>query len=100
MRPSCPTCGLRLERGESDYFLGAYLFNLIAVEILLALMLLAVVVATLPDPPWALLQWGGAAALVGGAFLCYPFAKTTWLAFDIMMRPVTAEELERGRVGE
>ncbi len=100
MKPSCPCCGLRLERGESDYFLGAYLFNLIAVEILLALLLVAVVVMTYPNPPWAALQWGGAALLIAGAFACYPFAKTTWLAFDIMMRPVTPEELERGSVGE
>ena len=33
-----------LERGESDYFLGAYTLNLIAVEILLALGFLVVMV--------------------------------------------------------
>ena len=32
-----------LERGESDYFLGGYTLNLIAVEILLALGFLVVV---------------------------------------------------------
>ena len=30
LRQSCPTCGLRLQRGESDYFIGAYLLNLVA----------------------------------------------------------------------
>lgn len=25
LKDHCPTCGLRMERGESDYFVGAYL---------------------------------------------------------------------------
>jgi len=30
----CPTCDLALERGESeDYWLGAYMFNLVAAEL-------------------------------------------------------------------
>ena len=28
LRPSCPRCGLRLDRGEHDYFLGAIVFNM------------------------------------------------------------------------
>lgn len=93
LRPDCPTCGLQLDRGESDYFLGAYLFNLVAVELLFAAMLGAVVVATWPDPPWNLVQWGGAALMIVGAVGCYPFAKTLWLAFDLALRPVEREEL-------
>ena len=27
LQPQCPGCGLRLERGEGDYFVGAYLFK-------------------------------------------------------------------------
>ena len=30
--PNCPVCGLGLERGEEGYWLGAYFFNLMAVE--------------------------------------------------------------------
>ena len=93
LRPDCPTCGLQLDRGESDYFLGAYLFNLVAVELLFAALMLVVLLATWPSPPWALLEWGGAALMVAGAVLCYPFAKTMWLAFDVMFRPVQREEL-------
>ena len=33
VRERCPTCGILLERGEADYFIGAYTLNLIAVEI-------------------------------------------------------------------
>jgi len=88
----CSSCGLLLERGESDYFLGAYLVNLVAVEMVLAGVLTAVAIATWPNPPWELLQWGGVALAVLLAIACYPFAKALWLAFDLWLRPVTAAE--------
>jgi uncharacterized protein (DUF983 family) len=104
LRERCPRCGLRLERGESDYFIGAYLLNLVAIEILLALAIFIVIIATWPDPPWTLLQYGGGLLMAAGAFLCYPFSKTTWLAIDLMFRPLTPEELawhhEGGREGD
>src|SRR5437660_7996340 len=46
----CPTCGMLLERGESDYFIGAYTLNLIAVETLLAIAFVAVAYVTRPNP--------------------------------------------------
>jgi uncharacterized protein (DUF983 family) len=37
MRENCPTCGLALERGESsDFWIGAYVFNLVIGEVWLA----------------------------------------------------------------
>ena len=92
MKPRCPTCGILLERGESDYFLGGYTLNLIAVEILLAFGFLVVVVVTWPNPPWDGLMWGGVILSVLGAVFCYPFAKTTWLAVDLMFRPPHRED--------
>ena len=91
---SCPRCGLRLQRGESDYFIGAYLLNLVAVELLFAGLLAVIVIATYPDTPWAMLQWGGIALMGAGAVLCYPFTKSVWLAADLIFRPVSAEELQ------
>ena len=76
-----------MERGESDHFYGAYMLNLIAVELLFALVFVVVLVATWPDPPWRLLQYGGIALVIAGAILAYPFAKTTWLAVDLLARP-------------
>jgi uncharacterized protein (DUF983 family) len=93
LRERCPTCGLRLQRGESDYFIGAYLLNLVAVEILFALVLAAVILATYPNTPWVLVQWGGLALMITGAVLCYPFAKAIWLAADLIFRPVSPEEM-------
>ena len=92
MRERCPNCGILLERGESDYFIGAYTLNLIAVEILLAAGFLVVVVVTWPNPPWDAIQYGGVALSIAGAVLCYPFAKTTWLAVDLIFRPPNRED--------
>lgn len=99
LRDDCPRCGIRLERGESDYFIGAYLPNLVAVEMLFAALLGVVVVATYPDTPWAAIQWGGLVLIGGGAVVCYPITKAVWLAADLIFRPMTAAELEWHRAG-
>jgi len=92
IKERCPHCGILLERGEADYFLGAYTLNLIAVELLLAGVFLLVMVLTWPNPPWDAMQYGGVALSVLGAVFCYPFAKTTWLAVDLMFRPPHRED--------
>ena len=93
LKERCPNCGLRLHRGESDYFIGAYLLNLVAVELLFALVLAVVFIATYPNTPWALLQWGGLVLIIAGAVLCYPLSKALWLAADLIFRPMSPEEL-------
>src|SRR2546423_5372223 len=93
LRDHCPNCGIRLQRGESDYFIGAYLLNLVAVELLFAVLLAVVIVVTYPNTPWTLLQWGGLVLIIVGAVLCYPLSKALWLAFDLIFRPVSPEEL-------
>jgi hypothetical protein len=49
-------------------------------------------VVTWPNPPWNGLQWGGLVLSVIGAVFCYPFAKTTWLAVDLLFRPPHRED--------
>lgn len=92
LKERCPGCGMLLERGESDYFLGAYTVNLFAVEALLALGFLVAMLLTWPTPPWDALEYGGLVLSVLGAVFCYPFAKTTWLAVDLMFRPQRRED--------
>lgn len=92
----CPRCGLRLERGESDYFIGAYAINLVVVEMVLAAVLIGVTIWRWPDPPWTLLEWGGSALMIAGAIFCYPYSKTTWLAFDLVFRPRIEDTDEAG----
>lgn len=91
LRSACLECGLRLDRGEPGYQVGAYMFNLIAAELVFAAILVAVLVSTWPDPPWAALTWGGAALMVLLPVAFYPFAKTLFLAFDLVFRPPGAE---------
>ncbi len=92
MREACPACGLRTERGEEGYVVGAYMFNIVAAELLWAAVVVAVAVYTWPAPPWDLLLYGGGAMMLATPFLCYPFSKTVFLAFDLVFRP--AEETE------
>jgi uncharacterized protein (DUF983 family) len=99
LKERCPKCGLRLHRGENDYFIGAYLLNLVAVEILFALVLAVVFISTYPNTPWALLQWGGLVLIIVGAVLCYPLSKALWLAADLIFRPMSPEELAWHRRG-
>lgn len=88
----CPRCGLRTGRGEQGYVVGAYMFNIMAAELIWAGLLLLVVWRTWPEPPWELLTWGGAALMIALPFVCYPFSKTVFLAFDLLFRPATETE--------
>lgn len=93
LRDRCPRCRLHLDREENDYFLGAYMVSLIAMECVFALGFLVVLLVTWPDPPWDAIQWVGGAVLVASILGSYPFAKTVWLAVDLMFRPVAPNEL-------
>ncbi len=66
---------------------GAYMFNIMAAELLWAAISLAVVWRTWPTPPWDLLLYGGGTLMLALPFLCYPSSKTVFLAFDLIFRP-------------
>jgi hypothetical protein len=87
VRDRCPRCGLRLDRGEEDYWIGAMLFNLIAAECLFAAGVLVTLLLTWPRPPWDALYWGSIVGVVMVPILTYPITKLVWLAFDLMFRP-------------
>jgi len=83
------------ERGESeDYWLGAYLLNFIATEVLFALLVLIVLLATWPAPAWSLLTWLGVAQMIVTPIVFYPFSKALWLAGDLVVRPPAAGDFE------
>jgi len=94
MKPRCPACGLRPARGGDDYFLGAMTFNLVFSEGLLALILVGVGITTYPDVPWTFLQYGGVALMMLAPFVFLPFSRTLWMVVDLLLHPVTLEELE------
>lgn len=86
-KEACPRCQLKLDRGEGDFFLGAYTLNFIAVELTLAAFLILGVVLTWPDVLWSALVWIGAPLMIVTPILFYPVGRTLWLAVDLMMRP-------------
>ena len=92
--PRCPRCGLRTDRGEEDFFLGAMMFNLVISEGVLAVLFVGLVLVLWPDVPWTALAYGGVVLMAVAPFAFYPFSKTIWMAFDLLMRPLTPEELE------
>src|SRR3982750_2662746 len=92
-RVHCPSCGLPLERGESGYQVGSYMFNIVASELIFAVVFLAVLLWTCPSPPWQLLQYGGIGLMVLAPVLFFPFSRTLFLAFDLLFRPASPEEL-------
>jgi uncharacterized protein (DUF983 family) len=94
MRDRCPVCGIRLARGEEGYQVGAYMFNMVAAELIFAGIFLAILVYTWPSPPWTPLLYGGIALMVVLPALFYPFSKTFFLAFDLVFRPPTAADFE------
>ena len=73
--------------------MGAYMFNIVAAELIFAAIFLVVLVYTWPTPPWSKLLYGGIAVVpVIAPLLFYPFAKTLFLAFDLIFRPATPED--------
>ena len=87
LSPSCPRCGLRLERGEEGYWVGSYMFNIVASELLFASVGAVVVALTWPSPPWGAIMVGGAVLMVLAPVLFLPFSKSLFLAFDLLFRP-------------
>lgn len=94
LKLKCENCGLRTDRGEQDFFLGGMMWNIVFAEGLLVVFALLFGMATWPDVPWTLLQWGSIALMVIAPFLFYPFSLCFWLACDIWIRPVTPEEMD------
>jgi uncharacterized protein (DUF983 family) len=87
----CPRCGMKFER-EEGFFLGAFTINFGVVLISLAAFIGISVAITLPDPPRVPLVVAGMllCAVVGIGY--YPFSKTVWSAFYLMLQPLSDEE--------
>lgn len=94
MKRVCPVCGLRTERGEEDFFLGAVMFNLALAEFVVVLAVVGFTILRWPDVPWDSLTWIALGLAVAAPFVFYPFGHSIWLASDILIRPVTDAEME------
>ena len=88
---ACPRCGLALERHEPGYQVGAYMFAIVAAELVFIAIFVGVLLVTWPAPPWDVLTYGGGALMVGLPIIFYPYSKTLFLAFDLLFRPAPPE---------
>jgi uncharacterized protein (DUF983 family) len=85
----CPRCQLALERGErSDFWIGAYVFNLVAGEVLAIGIPIIWMIASAPHQPWTSIEIVGGVLCVALPFLFFPFSRTLWLAWDLSFRPI------------
>lgn len=86
-RPRCPTCALKVERGEEGYRVGSYMFNLVGAELAFVALFGAIVIWRWPTPPWEALTWTAPVFMLLAPLLFYPFTKLLFLAFDLTFRP-------------
>jgi uncharacterized protein (DUF983 family) len=90
--PNCPVCGIGLERGEEGYWLGAYFFNLMAMETVFSVWFVGFLWWTWPSPPWSFFYFATMALMLVVPIVFFPYSKTLFLAFDLWVRPATEED--------
>jgi uncharacterized protein (DUF983 family) len=98
LRERCPTCGMKFER-EEGFWLGGYLINFVlgeaAVVILLGVLIgLLANHVSIPIWPFAV---GGVVIAVGGPLATFPYSRTIWSAIDLIMKPLSEQELVQAR---
>lgn len=95
--PSCPGCGLHLDRDEPGYWIGSYTVNLFLTEGVLAAALVAGLLLTWPAVPWTWFTAIGLALALGVPALAFPYAKLLYLAIDLAFRPAEGSDLATPR---
>jgi uncharacterized protein (DUF983 family) len=91
-RPVCDHCRIKFERGELDYFIGAYTINLIMSELVVVAGMLFGMWLTWPDVPWNPIKWILLPLVILFPLFTYPFSKSLWLGTDLIYRPPRPED--------
>ncbi|MPY94498.1 MAG: hypothetical protein GEV08_16000 [Acidimicrobiia bacterium] len=94
----CPTCGLATDR-VVGHWVGAVGMNTMLTFGALFVVLMVGMIATYPDIAVAPVLAASVGAAVLVPIVAWPFSQTLWTAVDIMMRPVTIDELDPRYVG-
>ena len=92
VRERCESCAFRFQRGESDYFIGAYTLHLIVAELIVVAIMLVWMIVTWPNVPWDGMVWGILGLSIVGITATYPFSRSLWLAVDLLFRPAAADD--------
>jgi uncharacterized protein (DUF983 family) len=93
LRETCPTCGLHVDRLEGQWS-GDIGINTIVTFALLYVVLLGGTLVMWGDVNIALLAGIATGVVLVFPVLFIPVAKTLWLAIDLAMRPVQADEVD------
>lgn len=94
--PHCPGCGYAIERAD-DFFLGAYLLNLMLTLTTMFLVLMFVVICEAAHwqvPLLPTLAVGLFCAIVLPIF-AYPYSFTMWAVFDLRSDPLELKEIAK-----
>jgi uncharacterized protein (DUF983 family) len=94
VRLKCSGCGLRFERSRHNYFSGAMFFGLLIGETLFVTALVTTIIVTWPSVPWDAITYVAPIGMIVVMLLLLPISKVVWLGVDVLVRPVTAAELE------
>lgn len=94
--PHCPGCGYGIERSE-DFFLGAYLLNLMLTLIAMFCVLIFAVIFEAMNRPVPLVPFIaiGLVGAIGLPLFCYPYTFTMWAVFDLRSDPLELSEIAR-----
>ncbi|MFN8635690.1 MAG: DUF983 domain-containing protein [Chloroflexota bacterium] len=87
IREQCPTCKYVFARGESGYQLGSMAIDLVVPLVIWFFLFFGTLIATWPNPPWNVLQWGSVAFMVVVPLALYPASHTLAIALDLLARP-------------
>ena len=63
-----------------------------AVETVFSVWVVGFLLATWPDPPWDIFQISTVVLMVVFPFVFFPFSKTLFLAFDLLVRPPASDD--------
>ena len=93
IKDACPSCGTRFAR-EHGYFLGSMLLNLIVAEFITVATIVALFVFT--DLSWVWMELIVLPMALGLPLLFWPFARTLWMAVDLVLTPDRADDRRVG----
>lgn len=93
IKDACPDCGTRFAR-EQGYFLGSMLVNLVAAEFITVATIVALFVFT--DLSWVWMEIIVLPMALGLPLLFWPFARTLWIAADIVISPDRTDDRRVG----
>ena len=93
IKDDCPHCGTRFVR-EHGYFLGSMLVNLVVAELITVATIVALFVFT--DLSWIWMELIVLPMALGLPLLFWPFARTLWIAVDLVLTPDRTDDRRIG----